>query len=466
MRMTLVLHDGLHYCPTDVYTMDSMPALRYMPAVQRVACSKSLPGLAPVPGCSSSHEHFIPVSKAKQVESEVWLLCLGSPGVCQLDLSPGCVTRIPSDFRYHPFHYLNHKEHASIKKQPAQQSAVCTLECKHHLYMDFGFMRLSTSDYARPNKSTDWVVSSYDGFTSYLLVIDEASRYAWVFLTKSKDPPVDIKCAFLTLHGHPNVGCIQMYQGGKLASSVAFCNLLLWDFWYTLEMTGANSPLQNRAVEIYNNKFCIWTCALLYGAGLPAKYWSAALVHAVYLHNCLVYLATSCTPFEYYYKIKPDLKYLKTFGSRVCVEHSGDQRAKLDRNDFTGIFLGYMVTNQNIAYLGLDSGIVKQSHHAMFDEAWYLQPARPPAAQLLYDLGLKAEDVATLPSGFINEPLLMPGCPSGSASVPCPPLLPQGKTTSKWDVLACSRMSTPSSGSSSPMAYCSSCCSCPGSGYS
>jgi hypothetical protein len=180
-------------------------------------------------------------------------------------------------------------------------------------------MRLSTSDYARPNKSTDRVVSSYDGYTSYLLVINEASWYAWVFLTKSKDPPVDILRAFLILHGHPDGGCIRMYQGGKLASNVAFRDLLLRDFRYTLEPMGADSPSQNRAVKIYkNDKFGIWTCSLLYGTGLLTKYWSVALVHAVYLHNHLVHSATSCTPFKYYYKMKPDLEYLKTFGSRVC----------------------------------------------------------------------------------------------------------------------------------------------------
>jgi hypothetical protein len=38
------------------------------------------------------------------------------------------------------------------------------------------------------------------------------------------------------------------------------------------------------------------------------------------------------------------------------------------------------------------AGIIKTSHHADFDEAWYLQPHRPPAAQLLFDLGLEYED--------------------------------------------------------------------------
>jgi hypothetical protein len=47
----------------------------------------------------------------------------------------------------------------------------------------------------------------------------------------------------------------------------------------------------------------------------------------------------------------------------------------------------------------LDLGIVKSCHHAVFDEAWYLQRSRPPAAQLLYDLGLEAN----------TEPMTMSG---------------------------------------------------------
>jgi hypothetical protein len=215
-------------------------------------------------------------------------------------------------------------------------------------------MHSSTSDYTHPNRSTDRVVSSYDGYTSYLLVIDEASRCAWVFLTMSKDPPIDIVRAFLQLHGHSNGGCVRMDQGGELASSVAFCDLLLWEFRYCLEPTGADSPSQNGAVEIYNDKLGIPTRALLYGAGHPTKYWSAALVNSIYLHNRLVHSATLCTLFEYYHGVKPDLKFLKTFGSWVCVKRSGDRRAKLDRHDFTGIFLGYTATDQNIVYLDLE----------------------------------------------------------------------------------------------------------------
>jgi hypothetical protein len=67
----------------------------------------------------------------------------------------------------------------------------------------------------------------------------------------------------------------------------------------------------------------------------------------------------------------------------------GDRHSKLDKHNFTGLFHGYTSTDQNIRYLDLNSGNTKTCHHATFDEAWYLQDIRKPAAQLLYQLGLK-----------------------------------------------------------------------------
>ena len=113
------------------------------------------------------------------------MLQLGSPSKDQLDLLHGNVTGIPPGFQYHPFRFIDWKEEARIQKQAAQQSAKCTTEAKQRFYMDFGFMRASTSDFSRPNKKTNRVVTSCDGFSSYLLIFDEATCFIWVFLTKS-----------------------------------------------------------------------------------------------------------------------------------------------------------------------------------------------------------------------------------------------------------------------------------------
>ncbi len=200
-------------------------------------------------------------------------------------------------------------------------------------------------------------------------------------------------------------------------------------------------PIWNIMSEIYNAKLAVRTRTLLFGSGLPAKYWSSALVHAVYLHNRLVHTVSRVTPFESFFGAQPDISCLKVFGSRVCVKRTGSRRCKLDRHDFKGVFLGYTATDQNIIYLDLNSGVVKSSHHAEFDEAWYLQPTRPPAAQLLYDLGVipEIDPVDEINAVHDAAPTTIQNVVNSSGSVPWPPSAPVDEATTKWLVPPMSR---------------------------
>jgi hypothetical protein len=97
--------------------------------------------------------------------------------------------------------------------------------------------------------------------------------------------------------------------------------------------------------------------------------------------------------------------------------------------------LGYTATDQNIEYLDLDSGVVKASHHAQFDEAWYLQPSCPPAAQLLYDLGILPECDTPLESAAESEIVTSDFQTPGSIEkvlIPWPPITSVDKGDSKW----------------------------------
>jgi hypothetical protein len=135
--------------------------------------------------------------------------------------------------------------------------------------MDFGFLRSSSSDLSPPHKVGDFFVYSYDGYTSYLLIVDEASRYAWVFLTLNKSPPLNIVDEFLKTHGLPDGGFICTDQGGELAGRQSFLDVCGINH-YISELTGADTPSQNGAVEIYNDKLGSRVCSLLYGSCLPA----------------------------------------------------------------------------------------------------------------------------------------------------------------------------------------------------
>jgi hypothetical protein len=95
MFFYLEYRDGLYYCSTDVFAVDHDNSVR-------VCCRQTNAPLSADVKCIPSK--FAPAtSRARQVESEVWLLCLGSPGEGQLDILPGNVTGTPAVFEYHPF---------------------------------------------------------------------------------------------------------------------------------------------------------------------------------------------------------------------------------------------------------------------------------------------------------------------------------------------------------------------------
>ena len=212
--MCLEYRDGLYYCPTDVFTVDRDPVRCNAPVIGRA--------LVPPDPVTSRYKDYIPVSHNRLTESELLMLRLSSPGKDQLDLLHGKVTGIPPGFQNHPFWYIDSKEEARVQRQAAGRAVERTSEVGRRFYMDFGFMWALSSDYTKPNKTLDRVVDSWDGYSLYLLIVDEASQYIWVFLTKSKEPPLDIIDTFLDLFGHRNGGSISSDQGGELARSFRF----------------------------------------------------------------------------------------------------------------------------------------------------------------------------------------------------------------------------------------------------
>jgi hypothetical protein len=186
--MTMVLNkwEGLYYMHTDVLTVDKNPVCHLSHTVQGLA--------TPHPkGTWWSDHKFRPVLKAAHTESELWMVWLRSPAEDQMDMLPGNVMGILSTFQFHPFRFVDFKEQACIHEQVAQWSAEHTTDVCKQFYMDYGFMRASQSDYRQPNAKTNCVVWSWGGYSLYLLVVDEASQFMWLFLTKSTVLPIPDK---------------------------------------------------------------------------------------------------------------------------------------------------------------------------------------------------------------------------------------------------------------------------------
>ena len=57
-------------------------------------------------------------------------------------------------------------------------------ESGQHFHMNFGFERCS--EYKVKNETGGSTITSIDGFSSYLIIVDRVTRYVWIFLTTSK----------------------------------------------------------------------------------------------------------------------------------------------------------------------------------------------------------------------------------------------------------------------------------------
>eukprot|EP00804_Cyclotella_cryptica_P016939 CCRYP_001875-RA/>CCRYP_001875-RA protein AED:0.38 eAED:0.38 QI:0/0/0/1/0/0/3/0/857 len=402
IRLDLEQRNGLYYTTTTATAIDHPLEVEH-PSGNRAMYVHTEEGIGWEEDEEASLDWDIPLHQAFaniNIEApttnppDLWQAQLGHCGEWQLRVIPHAVHGTPTQFTPHPFSSYEH-------------------------------YNPSNCDYSRPDKSNDRVIESFDGYNSYLLVVDEHTRFIWVFVCKSKEPPMALVNLHLDIFGSTVGGSIRCDQGGELARCHDFVTQMALR-QYTVEPTGVDDPAQNKSAEKWNDVLAVTVRVLLYGSGLPAIFWYAALLHAIWLHNRRVHRSIMITPFEAWYGIKPNLSKLRVFGSHVCVKRTGKRRSKLDRHDFTGIFLGYTATDENIKYVDVDTRVVKTSHHAIFDEAWSLQQRRPPFAQMLYDIGLEyVPDVPAPPQGppphALYPPMhLPPKLPPKACSIPLP----------------------------------------------
>ncbi len=249
LRLPLERANGLYYWHMEAFDLDDEP-VKFCDA-KRVTQVKmengDLTRQAEKPAAPHKKRLGVsrPVHPTRQLEAEIWAARMGHCSEAQLAVLPSGVTGTPDHFECHPLRFVDHKVVAWMRKRAKGGEVVRVDGCGKRFYMDFGFMRASSTDFTRPDETKDRVVESYDKFTSYLLIVDEHSRYTWVLLMKSKDPPVEDVTAFLETFGLASGGLIRCDQGGELANSHEFVREMMRRHRYVVEPTGADSPSQN-----------------------------------------------------------------------------------------------------------------------------------------------------------------------------------------------------------------------------
>jgi hypothetical protein len=115
----------------------------------------------------------------------------------------------------------NKDDTKSPQETKLQNPEVDDLQPGQTFHMDFGFMRGSGFS----EKDEDGrIITNLDGMNSYLIIVDRKTRCMWVFLTKSKIPPIKIVTEFLALNGSRTAThrTVRSNQGGELWKSTTF----------------------------------------------------------------------------------------------------------------------------------------------------------------------------------------------------------------------------------------------------
>ena len=106
---------------------------------------------------------------------------------------------------------------------------------------------------------------------------------------------------------------------------------------------------------------------MLEARNLPLSLWLAAIQHAAYLRNrsytCAI---ANKTPYERWFRQRPDVAHFREFGIPVHVLRDGENQSKLEPKALTHTFVGFDDPFPSIRYYDARSHNIKTTRNYSF----------------------------------------------------------------------------------------------------
>ncbi|KAF8720239.1 GAG-pre-integrase domain, partial [Rhizoctonia solani] len=180
------------------------------------------------------------------------------------------------------------------------------------------------------------------GSKYWMILLNNATRYCWVLLLKSKSDAFE---AFKAWHKRitTQTGCVlkvlRSDNGGKYFSA-QWSNYVA-DHGLVCQTSVPYSLQQNGRAEQDLWSLQDWVRAMMLDAGLPQGWWAETVTTAVYIMNQSPHSAIDVTPFEAWTGVCPLVSNLCAFGSKCFAVHTLGTAKTLDPCSTECQFLGY-----------------------------------------------------------------------------------------------------------------------------
>ena len=244
-------------------------------------------------------------------------------------------------------------------------------------------------------------VRTHSGFRYWITFIDDCVRFRVVMLLKAKNE------AFAAFQKYKawaenmlglKIKCLQDDKGGEYMSTefLKFTD----DCGIERRHTTRNRPQQNGVAERANRTMADDITAMLTEAKLPASFWGECAAAMVHVWNRLPTAALpQITPYEGWYKRKPDVSHLRVWGCTAYVYVQKDKRKSLEPHMEKCVFIGYPEGYKGWRFYNPTTKKTIISECAEFDERYFpgLSKSSPP---------LHAPPVPPVPMPPMSVPVL------------------------------------------------------------
>jgi len=230
--------------------------------------------------------------------------------------------------------------------------------------------------------------SGYGGFKYFIMFIDDFCQYIAIYFLKLKSNA--LKC-FHEFHvaaekflGYsvifPRVDNAPELTQGQFRD---YCK----EHGITYELTIPDASQQNGVAERANQIIESMARAILVDSGLTFWFWPLSAHTATHIKNHVPHssLESKETPFEGWFKHKPDLSHLRPFGALVTARKSNsDQLTKIAPRGEEGCFVGYAHDARGYLIWFPDSRTICPHRDVEFHGFPVSLPS-PPISDILWD---------------------------------------------------------------------------------
>ncbi|GJX21725.1 retrovirus-related pol polyprotein from transposon TNT 1-94 [Tanacetum coccineum] len=213
-------------------------------------------------------------------------------------------------------------------------------------------------------------VASINGKKYILVIVDDYSRYTWVYFLRSKDETPEIIKKFIAqaqLNYEAKVCKIRTDNG------IEFKNTSLKAHYEKLgimqQFSIAQTPQQNGVVERRNCTLVEAARTMLIFSGLPEFLWAEAVATTCFTQNrSNIHTQYNKTPYELLRGRKLNIAYFHVFGSLCYPTNDRDDLGKMKPKADIGVFIGYSKTSTGFRIYNRQTKMIMETIHVKFDE--------------------------------------------------------------------------------------------------